>query len=188
MPVTDNGPIVTAPKRFPWPTVGGYDFYEVLSALQKSIRRGMEREALFWATELYLSDYAPHAWARLRIIASEDIGVADSNVAVQVRALYDNWQDRKPKNGTPPLDEEDTWLYFVHAVLILVRAPHSRIVDNAVAYFKGNRAVLEIPDWALDKHTARGRAMGRGEEHFQKEGAKLENRSPLPDPYEEASE
>jgi hypothetical protein len=31
---------MTKAMEFPWPTVGGYDFYEVLSALQKSIRRG----------------------------------------------------------------------------------------------------------------------------------------------------
>jgi hypothetical protein len=33
-------------KIFPWPTVGGYDYFEVISALQKSIRRGLE-EALY---------------------------------------------------------------------------------------------------------------------------------------------
>lgn len=168
---------------FPWPTVGSHDFYEVLSALQKSIRQGLERDALFWATELYLSDYASHAWARLKIIASEDVGLADNNVAFQIRALYNNWLERKPKKGTPPLEEADTWLYFVHAVLILVRAPKSRIVDNATIHFKSVRKNLEMPDWALDKHTERGRAMGRGDEHFREEGAKLNNCS-LPDPYE----
>ena len=44
-----------AQESFPWQTVGGYDFYEVLSALQKSIRRCLEEDALFWASELYLS-------------------------------------------------------------------------------------------------------------------------------------
>ena len=33
-------------------TKHGYDFYEVLSALQKEIRRGNEYEAMFWAVEL----------------------------------------------------------------------------------------------------------------------------------------
>jgi hypothetical protein len=32
-----------------------------------------------------------------------------------------------------------------------------------------------IPDCALDKHTARGKRMGRGDEHFFAEGIKLEN-------------
>jgi len=33
-------------------TTRGYDIYELLSALQKDIRRGNEYEALFWAAEL----------------------------------------------------------------------------------------------------------------------------------------
>ena len=30
-----------------------------------------------------------------------------------------------------------------------------------------------IPDCALDQHTMKGKAMGRGLDHFRKEGAKL---------------
>jgi hypothetical protein len=40
------------------PTPGGYLSGEVASALQKSIRRGLEREALHWATEL--AGYSEH--------------------------------------------------------------------------------------------------------------------------------
>jgi hypothetical protein len=36
---------------------------------------------------------------------------------------------------------------------------------------------LEIPDFALDMHTAKGKAKGRGYEHFFNEGSKLENES-----------
>jgi replication-associated recombination protein RarA len=36
-----------------WFMSSEYDFWEVLSAMQKSIRRGLEDEALFWGTELY---------------------------------------------------------------------------------------------------------------------------------------
>jgi hypothetical protein len=42
----------------------------VASALQKAIRRGNEREALFWASELDLAGYGGYVWKRLRIIAS----------------------------------------------------------------------------------------------------------------------
>ena len=31
----------------------------------------------------------------------------------------------------------------------------------------------EIPDYALDMHTMKGKAMGRGLDHFRSEGAKL---------------
>ena len=33
-------------------TPKGYDLHEVISALQKEIRRGNEYEAVYWATEL----------------------------------------------------------------------------------------------------------------------------------------
>jgi hypothetical protein len=42
-----------------------------------------------------------------------------------------------------------------------------------------------IPNYALDMHTMKGKAVGRGLDHFRKEGAKL---VPLPtadDPYED---
>lgn len=163
-------------KTFPWNTVGGYDFYEVLSALQKTIRRGDRDSALFWSTELYLSEYALHAWRRLLVIASEDVGIADPHVFVQVRALYDTWVERKK--------EGDAKLFFVDAVLRLVSAKKSRITDNAlVVFFEGERPRIEIPDFALDIHTSRGRELGHGQKHFFSEGVQLEN-STLSDPYE----
>ncbi|WP_156438902.1 hypothetical protein [Bradyrhizobium valentinum] len=41
----------------------------------------------------------------------------------------------------------------------------------------------EIPDYALDQHTMKGKAMGRGLDHFRKEGAKLIPPPTEPDPY-----
>ena len=41
-----------------------------------------------------------------------------------------------------------------------------------------------IPDYALDMHTIRGKAMGRGLDHFRKEGAKLVPPPTADDPYE----
>ena len=38
-------------------TEGGYLNSECTSAMQKCIRRGLEEEALFWATELDLAGY-----------------------------------------------------------------------------------------------------------------------------------
>jgi hypothetical protein len=87
-----------AAREFPWPTMGGYDFYEVLSAMQKSIRRGLEEDALFWGTELYLSDYADHAWSRLLIISSEDVGFAEPLATVTIKALHDLYCIRKQEN------------------------------------------------------------------------------------------
>jgi hypothetical protein len=54
--------------------IGGYQFDEVASALQKSIRSNEEYNACFWLYILYQSGYYKYCWKRLMVIASEDIG------------------------------------------------------------------------------------------------------------------
>ena len=155
--------------------IESYDVFEAMSALQKSIRRGLEEDSLHWATEMYLNGHAAQAWGRLLIIASEDIGVADSSVFLLIAALQKAWKDLRGDGAAR--------LHFVHAVLALVRAPKSRIVDNALmVYFEGSREQKEIPDWSLDKHTRRGKNMGRGNAHFFEIWSILENQT-LVDPY-----
>ena len=41
-----------------------------------------------------------------------------------------------------------------------------------------------IPDYALDVRTVKGKAMGRGLDHFRSEGAKLVPPTTADDPYE----
>ena len=43
----------------------------------------------------------------------------------------------------------------------------------------------ELPDWAFDQHTIKGKAMGRGLQHFREEGAKLVPPRTADDPYED---
>jgi hypothetical protein len=179
--------------------VGKYDPFEVMSALQKSIRRGDEEGAMYWAVEMWLADLAAHAWSRLRVIAVEDVGLANPDAIVQIYTLRELWKQRQ--------DEPDARLYYTMAVLLLVRSPKSRLVDNAlIASFdstNGKRKIVrehrelpeladaeritaeqfkiedrkyrEVPDEFLDKHTKRGRALARGIEHFFDVGAKLVN-------------
>ena len=62
---------------------------------------------------------------------------------------------------------------------MLSRSPKSRIVDDLFATIdsdiKDYNKKIEIPDYALDKHTFRGKKMGRGNKHFLEEGAKIVN-------------
>jgi replication-associated recombination protein RarA len=163
-------------------TPGGYLCGEVASALQKEIRRGNEREALFWATELDLAGFGRYVFKRLRIIASEDVGVADSNAAVQVWTLYQLWNEAKKKKGEP---EGHSRIHLLHAVVLLARAPKSRMLDHALmVFYGGDREPLPVPDYALDMHTKRGRQLGRGLDHFFEEGAQLVNET-IDDPYAE---
>jgi replication-associated recombination protein RarA len=149
--------------------------------LQKSIRRGWERQALYFAAELDLAGYSNYCWKRLRIIASEDVGPADPMAPVIVRTLYENWlEQRKADKG----DSSNTRLFLTHAVIALARAKKSRLVDHALMVaFEGERTTIEVPDCALDMHTRRGRKLGRGEAHFFDEAAKLENEGDVDDPY-----
>ena len=103
------------------PTPGGHLAGEVASALQKSIRRGLEREALYWASELDLAGFGDYLWRRLRIIASEDVGMAAPEVAVQVRALSENFVDQRKHNKTSKSGTRSgERLFIVQAMLILV--------------------------------------------------------------------
>ncbi len=169
---------------FRFQTQSGNDLFEVSSAFQKSVRRAIEEEALHWAIELDLSGYGEYAWKRLRIMVSEDIGIAEPVLPSQVEALYRTWKDLKTKKDEGHKPER---LPFVHAVLLAVRARKSRLVDNAVTVFYRQHPKKAVPNWAVDQHTMRGKSLGRGMEHFLTEGVMLENRGPVPDPYEAAA-
>jgi hypothetical protein len=162
-------------------TPGGYAIGEVASALQKSIRRGLENDALHWATELDLAGQAAHAWKRLKIIACEDVGLGDPLAVVVIHALSELWVDLKK---TETADRHPQRLPFIQAVRYLALAPKSRTNDNAlVTFYLGTRDSRAIPDYALDRHTAAGRRRGRGWQHFHDTASHIENPSGEPDPY-----
>lgn len=155
-------------------TQKGYDMHEVLSALQKEIRRCKEYEAVYWAVEL--ESFKPKVlWNRLRVIASEDIGLANPFASLIVDVLEKQYDAAGKKDSSR--------LFVVHAVLYLARSPKSRIVDNLLSVVYNDEERLEIPDYALDMHTYRGKRMGRGLDHFFAEGAKLVKQK-FEDPYE----
>jgi replication-associated recombination protein RarA len=167
------------------PTINGYEWAEVVSAIQKSIRRGWEEDAVYWASELDRSGYGQHCWKRLLIITTEDIGTAEPNLPATIRALYDNWRDFKKAKAAG----EPEKMFLIHAVVLLARAKKSRSVDNAtITAYLEQMPYREVPDVAKDKHTMAGARMGRGFQHFIDEGSHLENKCPdTPDPWEESA-
>jgi hypothetical protein len=65
-------------------------------------------------------------------------------------------------------------LHIVRALIKLALAPKSRIsAQMLLTNISDHHPRLEIPDEAFDKHTRKGRQMGRGTEHFLKEAAKV---------------
>jgi replication-associated recombination protein RarA len=123
-------------------SVGGYNLGEVTSAFQKCVRRGDEDGALFWATELDISGYGEYAWKRIRIMVSEDIGLAEPGLPAQVAALYANWLAQKKKGDEKNGPER---LFLVHAVILISRAGKSRMVDHAlIVYYEAERTKRDI--------------------------------------------
>jgi replication-associated recombination protein RarA len=154
-------------------TRGGFDFYEVASALQKEIRRGQEEAALYWALEL-AGQYDDFLWRRLAIVASEDVGPADNSIAVLIDVLAVNYRDVKQASQRP-----QERIILAHAIIALCRAPKSRIADDLACVVSHQREseglTREIPDYALDQHTQRGKRQGRGIPHWAEEGCQLTN-------------
>ncbi len=153
-------------------TKNGYDFYEVASAFQKAVRRGVEEDALYWGIELYESNYSRYAWKRMVIMASEDVGLGEPSCIVQVMSLkksYDFLNECK--------DYSAMKLPFTHAVICLVRSRKSRYVDHAITvnWQKHSEIRKNFNDYVFDMHTRRGKSMGRGLKHFYEESCKINN-------------
>jgi replication-associated recombination protein RarA len=163
-------------------TARGYDIYELLSALQKDIRRCNEYPALHWAIELETFN-VKMLWNRLRVIASEDIGLANPNATLLIDVLEKQYYTSVERKN------DSCRLFLVHAILYLARSPKSRIVDDllitAYGNIKFNGEKLPIPDYALDKHTLKGKKMGRCLQYFIDEGSKVTNES-LENPYKKS--
>jgi hypothetical protein len=152
-------------------TKKGYDTYEVLSALQKTIRRGMEKEAMYFALELAESDHWSILWDRLEVIVNEDIGLANPQLIVLIATLRDQ-SERSRKS------RKKSWrLMLANAVLGLCRSAKSREADHFQCTVRLARDLedlrLEVPDFAYDMHTSKGLELRRGLEFFREESTKL---------------
>lgn len=163
-------------------TLDGHDFFEALSALQKSVRRNKEGDALYWAYQL--SQFNPIAlWNRLKVFASEEVGLASPQTVLLVRALFENWRDVSLDKDGKLKSSGEGGLFIAHAVVVLCRAEKNSLAVNAACIM----TILpkrEVPDYALDRHTHRGKTMGRGWGHFFDVGAFRENLDKtIPDVY-----
>ena len=149
-------------------TPGGYRFGECVSALQKRIRAGDAREAAYWAVEIEACGAKPrkYLWNRLKVIVSEDIGptVESNNLVPLIAALAENYHDAWTRRN------DSYRLFLMHAVTAMCAASKTRICDDLAVCVYQQPERYEIPDNALDKHTARGRRMGRGVQHWLDEG------------------
>lgn len=158
----------------PWAavrTVGGLAADEVISTLQKSIRRGDVRNAVRCAVEMSATsdDLDRFLWDRLHVIAVEDVGFGRPESIAIVVAL----DTARQRFGSA---SHDRLLFAIHAIRVLAESPKDRSNDelaNLVRLDRSRGVLPEVPDHALDMHTRRGQAMGRGLSHFLDEGAQV---------------
>jgi len=136
---------------------------EVISGLQKMIRRGKEREALILAQEMFDNGYHAAVARRLMIVAAEDIALANPAVVSQVYTLcmgYIISKKESPSGKVEPLA-----LYM--SIILLARSPKNRECDDAqivtVARMKkgmdsASKVIKENEELIVDCHTERGKA------------------------------
>ena len=98
-------------------TPSGHPGDEVISALQKFIRRGETELAVRAAYELYLTgeELTAYLWRRLLVISAEDVGLGEPMAPVVVDALHRSSRELSR-------DSSDYQLLFVHAVRYLCAA------------------------------------------------------------------
>jgi len=168
----------------PWArttTENGFAADEVISALQKSIRRGLLENAVLLGWEMFLTspEMEEKLWSRLTVIAVEDIGLGNPQAPILVETLYQQ-HSRYPR----PLG--DRFVFAAHAIRVLATCPKDRVSDDLVNWARHatlwGEARPEIIDPALDMHTSRGQQMGRNFRHFIEEASKVAPLSPTNDP------
>ena len=170
----------------PWSKIttrSGYAGDEVISALQKSIRRGLEGQACMFAYELYVSSpqLEEKLWRRLLTISVEDIGMGNPMASVVVNNLYRMSREFDYADGDRPI-------YFIHAIRYMCQSEKDRSSDllkNICIKSFAMGKFPEVPDYALDKHTQRGQAMGRDSFHFLNEASKVIPQMEIDNDYKE---
>lgn len=111
--------------------IEGYCMDEVVSALQKSIRRGEESHALYWAHVMYRGGYWNASFNRLKIISMEDVA---GNLAV-APYVYSQFKrgERSLKSKKLKLTESKNDIECLEAlncaVVALARAPKTRCLN-----------------------------------------------------------
>lgn len=162
--------------RDPWVDVRtrhGLPADEIISALQKEIRRGHSENAALIAYEMATTspELEMYLWKRLQVISVEDIGWGDPHAAILIRSLFEMVRDLNRTDG-------ERVLYAIHAVRYLCACKKDRSSDEMINWVihevESGRRLPEIPDYAIDMHTARGQAMGHGTRHFWEVGAILQ--------------
>ena len=148
-------------------TRNGFAADEIISSFQKAVRRNMVEEACEFAYELYISSpqLLEKLWRRILTISVEDIGFGNLDAAGYVYTL-----NEMRKNF--PYNDGDQPMYFIHAIRLLCASEKDRSSDylkNIIIKGFAMGRKPKVMDVGLDKHTKRGKLLGRDSKHFFEE-------------------
>ena len=158
----------------PWGSMksrNGLPCDELIAGVQKAIRHADYEIAVEMAYELYItSEHLENKlWRRLNAIAVDYIGFGNPRAIEVIRNLDIARQKFPYFDGDRPF-------FFFHAIRFLCEQPKDRSTDclkNIVVKEVEQGAVCEIPDYAYDVHTVKGRAKCRDIIHFLDEASKV---------------
>jgi putative ATPase len=136
----------------------GDEHYDAISAFIKSVRGGDPDAAMYWLAKQLEGGEDPRFIARrLVILASEDVGLADSRGLPLAVAAFQACD----LVGLP-----ECALNLAHATIFLATAPKSNSATRALGEAKAalkDGPVQAVPLWLRDSHTVTNRKMGQGE-------------------------
>ena len=134
------------------------EHYDTASAFIKSVRGGDPDAAIYWMTKMLEGGEDPRFIARrLVILASEDIGLADSRGLPVAVAAFQACE----LVGLP-----ECALNLAHATLFLATAPKSNSATRALGAAREQlktEPVQSVPMWLRDSHTVTNKKLGQGE-------------------------
>jgi replication-associated recombination protein RarA len=152
--------------------------------MQKAIRRADARLAGYFGLELFTSGFQRYLWKRLLTISAEDCA---GIITQEVEALRKAWE--LINEGVAPIEKGSKGRIFAaKAIILLCQWPKSRDADHLTnlvydrcsqvtepmilkALQDADASTIEIPEYALDCHTVRGRKRGRTRQQFVYEEA-----------------
>lgn len=137
------------------------EHYDHASAMIKSIRGSDPDAALYWTFKMLQGGEDPRYIARrLTILASEDVGLANSHALTVAVAAF----EASEKVGMPECEYN-----LAHAVLYLATSPKSNSVTRAMHAVKQSlrdEPIQAVPLWLRDAHTKTNKALGHGKDYL----------------------
>ncbi len=136
------------------------EHYDTASAFIKSMRGGDPDAALYWMVKMLAGGEDPRFIARrMVILASEDIGLADSRALLVANAAFDACE----RIGLPECE-----LNLAHACIFLATSPKSNSSTEALSRAKRElkqNPLQSVPLWIRDGHGAANRQAGHAKDY-----------------------